>query len=390
MGLWEPSAESWRRAVNAAPYLEQAAVFALMPAPAEARNRIRAVLTAPPIETGARRIIGSLELEWGSPRSGWTALRALPNDTASLQAWLDFARRAEAAQAWLVARDAFAAVHARTRSPEHAVRAATAALNGGDSRSALALAGAVENPQRSTRALLPVRLRALASLGRAADAERMLDDARGTLAPEQIPPLARIVAMGWIRAGDVARARALLGEDGEWQEEPIAGWLALYEGDLRTARRRLRPRSGDVEAELVSAIAVLSRTTADSAPAIGAAFLALARGDTSAAAAAFEAASRSTPDAASVLIASAARLHRARGDVVSALPLWRGLLDRYPGSAEAPEAELEWARALRRGGDAAAAIARLEHLILTYPASALVPQARFELDLARAAIPPTP
>ena len=390
MGLWEPSAQSWRNAVNAAPYLEQAAVFALMPAPAEARNLIRAVLTAPPLEAGPRRIIASLELEWGSPRSGWTALRALPGDSASVQAWLDFARRAEAAQAWLVARDALAAVHARTRSPEHALRAATAALNGGDSRSALALAGGAGNQRNTARALLPVRLRALAALGRAGEAERMLEEARGTLAPDQIPPLARIVAMGWIRAGDIARARTLLGEGGEWEEEPIAGWLALYEGDLRTARRRLRPRSGDVEPELVSALALLSRTKADSAPAIGAAFLAIARADTTAAAAAFEAASRSVPDAASLLVASAARLHGARGDLARAVPLWRAVVDRYPASAEAPEAELEWARALRRGGDAAAAIARLEHLILTYPNSALVPQARRELELARANIPPTP
>ncbi|MDQ4080711.1 MAG: hypothetical protein M3125_08120, partial [Gemmatimonadota bacterium] len=55
---------------------------------------------------------------------------------------------------------------------------------------------------------------------------------------------------------------------------------------------------------------------------------------------------------------------------------------------EAPEANLEWARALRRAGRHTDAVARLEHLILTYPDSALVPQARRELELARGAIPP--
>src|SRR5690606_3387056 len=114
------------------------------------------------------------------------------------------------------------------------------------------------------------------------------------------------------------------------------------------------------------------------------------RADTAAAAAAFEAASRSVPDAASLLIASAARLHGAHGDLARSVALWQDVAGRYPASAEAPEAELEWARALRKGGDAAAAIARLEHLILTYPNSALVPQARRELELARANIPPTP
>lgn len=390
MGLWESSAQAWRSAVGSAPYLEQAAVFSLLPAPADARDPIRAVLLAPPAETGPRRIIGTLELEWGSPRAGWSALRVLPGDTSAVRAWLDFARRAEESQAWLVARDALAAVHRQTRAPEHALRAATAALNGGDSRSALALAANAGDARAAQQALLPVELRALATLGRAEDAERRLEEARSSLAPDQIPPLARIVAMGWIRAGDVQRARALLGSGGEWEEEPIAGWLALYEGDLRTARRRLRPRDAAAEPELVHALALLARTKADTAPAIGSAFLALARGDTGAAAVAFEAASRSVPDAAPLLLASAARLHGSHGDDARAVPLWRDVIGQWPTSPEAPEAELEWARALRRAGDPAAAIARLEHLILTYPASALVPQARRELELARASVPPTP
>jgi TolA-binding protein len=62
-------------------------------------------------------------------------------------------------------------------------------------------------------------------------------------------------------------------------------------------------------------------------------------------------------------------------------------VDVESSTPEAPQAELEWARALRRRGDHAGALAHLEHLILTYPQSALVPQARRELDLARAAVP---
>ena len=56
-------------------------------------------------------------------------------------------------------------------------------------------------------------------------------------------------------------------------------------------------------------------------------------------------------------------------------------------SAEAPAAELEWARALRRRGDRSGAAQRLEHMILTYPSSALVPQARRDLEQVRNAIP---
>jgi TolA-binding protein len=60
--------------------------------------------------------------------------------------------------------------------------------------------------------------------------------------------------------------------------------------------------------------------------------------------------------------------------------LWTTLVREHAASPEAPEADLEWARALRRAGQTAAAAERLEHLILTYPESALVAQARRERD----------
>ena len=62
-------------------------------------------------------------------------------------------------------------------------------------------------------------------------------------------------------------------------------------------------------------------------------------------------------------------------------------MEQYASSAEAPAAELEWARALRRSGSSALAAQHLEHLILTYPQSALVPQARRDLDIVRNSVP---
>jgi hypothetical protein len=137
----------------------------------------------------------------------------------------------------------------------------------------------------------------------------------------------------------------------------------------------------------VSALALLARTKQDSAPAAGRAFLLLARSDSAVAAQAFEDAARGVRDAAPLLLASAARLHAARRDRTRAVALWRQIVESHADSPEAPEAELEWARALRRAGELAAAIGKLEHLILTYPQSALVPQARRELELARAGVP---
>ena len=94
------------------------------------------------------------------------------------------------------------------------------------------------------------------------------------------------------------------------------------------------------------------------------------------------------PDATTLLLATAAQLDADRHDA-RAVTLWQLIVQQHADAPEAPEAELEWARALRRSGQTNAAVDRLEHLILTYPQSALVPQARRELDELRGAVPST-
>ena len=96
MGQWDKSASAWRVALGTAPYLEQAAAYALTPAPMPARDSIRARFFAPPVLVAARRALATLEAAWGTPANGWLALRDLPPDSAAAAAWLDFAQRAEA------------------------------------------------------------------------------------------------------------------------------------------------------------------------------------------------------------------------------------------------------------------------------------------------------
>jgi hypothetical protein len=188
----------------------------------------------------------------------------------------------------------------------------------------------------------------------------------------------------------MSRARGALKVAGpDADSSDVAGWLALYAGDLRTARKLLRS-GGDASPELALALALVARVTLDSAPALGHAFLVLARGDTAAAADSMLASSDKLPAAASILLYTAAQLRAALKDDARALPLWQRVVEQYASSAEAPAAELEWARALRRRGDPAGATRRLEHLILTYPQSALVPQARRDLELLRNSIPGVP
>jgi hypothetical protein len=295
-----------------------------------------------------------------------------------------------AEEQFAVARDALAAALEVRRTPTLALTAANAALRAGTPAEALTLAPIADvdaDPARMARDYVPVQVEALAALGRGADAEAVIARYDRYLAPGQRLRLARSVASAWVRAGDIARARAALraaGEDADSSD--AAGWLALYEGRLGTARALLKG-ARDPGPELALALGIVARTRGDSAPVLGAAFLALARGDTAGAAARFVDAAGQHPEAASALVSAAARLRAARGDEAGAIALWERVVSQYADSPEAAESELEWARALRRRGDTPGAVAHLEHLILSAPQSALLPQARRELDLARGAVP---
>ncbi len=389
MGMWELSAQSWREAVETNAYLDQAAMFSLVAAPAGARPGIVQSLEAPPITVSSRRVLASLQLMWGTPRDGWESLRILPPDSEAVVAWSDFATKAEEVEAWLVARDALAAAQHASPEPRALARAAYDALRGGDAAGSLFLASLGERTLDSATAattIVPVHLRALSQMGRVAEASTVMAAYARFLRPADKPPLDRVLAWGWIRAGDITKARELLAHSDSSDADAL-GWLALYDGNLKAARKSLRP---EVESspEALSALALLARTRADTAPVTGRAFLALARGDTAGAAAGFEKAAAELGDAAPLLLATAARLYAAHHSETQAIALWSTIVEKSSDAPEAPEAELDWARALRQGGQNQAAIEHLEHLILTYPQSALLPQARRELELSRNGIAP--
>jgi hypothetical protein len=117
--------------------------------------------------------------------------------------------------------------------------------------------------------------------------------------------------------------------------------------------------------------------------AIGAAFVALAKRDTAAALTQLATSANDVGDAVPLVLAMSARLLTAGGNDARAVPLWTRIVTDYATSPEAPEGDLEWARAALRVRDGGTAIARLEHLLLTYPTSALAPQARRELENAK-------
>lgn len=390
-GQWRASAEAWRRALPDAPHLASAAAYALAPTPAGTRDTIRAILLSPPTEPGARSALAELELTWGRPRNAWDALRDLAPDTTAARLWGEFGERAFADERFAIARDALTASLRVSPSRALALVAAAAALRAGTPADVFTLlpfdvvrAGAGTDSAREARDVVPLHVEALAALRRPGDAEALVERYDRHFAPGQRIRLARALATAWVQAGDIARARTALrvaGEDADSSE--AAGWLALYDGRLDAARALLKGTRA-TSPDLSLALGIVSRTRGDAAPELGAAFLALARGDSGRAAVQLVAAATRHQEAASAILAAAARLLAADGRGDGAVSLWQRIVTQYPESPEAAESELEWARTLRRRGDAAGAIAHLEHLILSAPSSALLPQARRELELARA------
>src|SRR5207302_5659876 len=132
--------------------------------------------------------------------------------------------------------------------------------------------GAGTDSAKIARQYLALLVRALATLGRVDDAQRLAASFDRWLAPAMRSSITRTVAWGWVRRGDMERARRTLAAVGpEADSSDTAGWLALYEGDLRTARHLLRT-GGESTPELAIALGTVARIKVDRAPEVGAAF----------------------------------------------------------------------------------------------------------------------
>ena len=393
---WTAAARAWRDVLAEDPVYVGAVLYALRPAPDSAKDGVVVALApaAPNASTvAARRAAAGLLVLWHRPAAAWTIAAALPRDTASAELVRGVATeldasgaRREGAAAWQRVLDVSPPGSADAR--EAFARAADDALQGGDAAGALALLDRGAGPARgavvdsAAVALRVLRVRALAALGRVDEAERLAADVPAPVAA----PAADALAAAWLARGDLARAAAALRRVGADSGE-AAGWLALAGGDLRRARAIFAAAPPAVAAQRSlladvrgAARAALARTRADSAPELGAALLAAARGDAPGASAALERAARALPEAGAPLLAAAADVAAGAGDRARAAALWQRLLADAGDAPEAAAAELAWARSLLAAGDRAGARARLEHLVTTYPESALVPIARRELD----------
>lgn len=405
-GNWTTAATEWLAAIGQMSGFRFAALAMLSPTPERFRTDVLRELQRAGSGEG-RRLAGTLLARWGDPVGGFRLVSAsLPGDNLQaverlnqfIEALQLGAPGTAARQAQGMALEAITARVSGGAAARARMLAAQAYADAGDREGARRmLDGAVDDRAagRESSSGTGTAISVLLSEGKADEAARRLETARASLPADEYAALSRRVAWGWARAGQLGRADALLRSDSTVEGLAVTGRIALLRGDIKGAAARLRaagPYTGSREeaATRSSLLALLQRIEADTLPALGAAFLALEKGDSGAAAAGLAAVAGglAADKGGAELRLWAGRLELARGRVAEAERLFRAA-DLEEAPATAPAAELELGRLLISVGRRDEAVSTLEHLILTYSTSALVPQARRALDEARGAVPRT-
>lgn len=389
----------WLRATAHIPGFRASAVLLLGDVAPEARGEVRKALAADG-SAEAQRLEGLLLARWGEPEAGARRLLgALPTTqgaaTPVLRAFLEELRGRTDRDA-MRARGLVLEALADREVPELAIRtrmeAARAHADGGDEATARRVLGQVaadplaagDIATSASTTLLGV----LIAEGRAAEAESLYVQLRGALSLDDQEREQRRIALAWARSGNVARGEALLEADSTVTGFDTRGRLRAFAGDLATATAFLRiagpwDESRDVAASRVRLLALLQAVMVDSLPPLGAALLAIERGDSARAVRELDALAPSLePPGAAAVRLLAGELAVALGDRRTAERLL-GAADVPEAPAVAPAARLALATLYLAAGRRQEADALLERLILDFPDSAAVPDARRARDLLR-------
>jgi hypothetical protein len=396
----------WLPAVRRLPGYRVTAVATLGQAPSNLRLELLRSLDQEDDLT-ARRLKAELQIRWGDPLSGVRTLEpALPADRSkaieALRGLLDQLRSQRSREALLAQGRILEAIAERTpdaQGPRLRLDAAQAYSAAGDRDAARRmLAGLADDssaPGSVSSGAAMTLISVLTDEGKLDEASRRLATIRATVSAEDFADLQRRIVLGWVRAGDLARADSALAGDSTVEALALAGKIRLYRGDIPGAIERLKaagPFAGDRAdaTHRTMLLALLQPIEVDSLPELGEAMLLLEQGDSAKAASGLEkvAAGLAPEKGGAELRLLAGRLAAAGGKSGDAERLFRAAAVKEAGAA-APAAELALAQLLLDRGRQSEAVAQLEHLILTYPESALVPQARRTLDQARGAVPKT-
>ena len=403
-GDYATAAREWLLAIRKLPGYRSGAVVTLRPTPDAQRAAVLKVLQDDG-SPDAQRLDAELRARWGDPIGGFEklvlVLPADPVESRDLLRQFTEALRGNPAPAYRQAMGrALEAMAQRSNGAQRSrlqLDAAQAYLDGGDRASArrmlASLAGDGSTPAALSASASGTLLRLLVDEGKMDEAERSLSQYRGVLSVEEMATLSRQVALGWAKAGKLDRAEALAANDSSVEGLALRGHIRLFQGDIMYAKELLRaagPYAGTREQATArtSLLALLQPIEEDSLPALGIAFLALARGDTTGAVSGFAAlgAARPRDKGGAELLLLAGRLEAARGRAPAAEKLFRAAVDSS-APATAPAALLELGRLMASSGRGGEAVPVFEQLILDYPRSALVPQARRALDEAKGAVP---
>jgi tetratricopeptide (TPR) repeat protein len=400
------AAREWLATIRGLPAYHPAAVSALAQTPEPLREQVLGVIDDDK-SFPARRLEAELLAGWGRPGDGLARLEdALPGDKpqalGALHSFIDqlrSARRPEGLRARARALELIAERSSDAAAARAWVEAAQAYSAAGDSDAAARLLAQVGDSPNHPGDLPPgaasTLITVLAGEGKLDEASRRLDELGPGLDAGERADLRRTLVRGYVKAGELDRAQAVLGTDSTVEGLALHGWLRLYRGDVAGALAAFKlagPFAGDrAEAtRRTSLLALLQPIEADTLPELGRAMLALAQGDTAKAAGALERIGGTLPAAKGGAESSllAGQLAASAGDTTRAERLFQ-VASVPEAPATAPAAELALGELLLARQHTDDAIAQLEHLILTYPQSVLVPQARRLLDQARGAVPRT-
>lgn len=402
-GDYPQAITEWLTAVRVMPGYRASALGLLSQVPVDRRGVVLAELDKRG-DAAADRLAGGLAARWNEPLAGYErVVKRLPagaEGVTPLEEFLEEVRNtpgrdASLARARVLESMADRGAPQRTR---YLAEAARAYAEAGEQNSARRMLGRLaSDPKASPDAAATAGITLIGVLiaeGKLEEADTRLAALRKALSVEEAERLTHQVARGWLHQGTLDRGLALVASDSSVEGMAIRGRARLYQGDIGGALRDLAGAgpfaAGDRSdaTDRASVLAVLQVLDADTLPALGAAYLALERGDSTVAATGFAELGGQLPAerGGGELLLLAGKLRQSQGSIPQAEQLYRKA-GAAKGTAAAPAARLELARVLARQGKSGEAIAALEELILEYPESAVAPQARRLLDTVRGGIP---
>lgn len=404
-GDYDTAVKEWLAAVAKTPGYRSAAVSMLGQAPVAGRPAILRLLEAARLGA-AERMAATLTIRWGDPVGGVRRLeRASPligdGMVEALQDGLDEVRGASGREAGMARAIGLELLGAKVpaQSTRYWLESAQAYADAGDQGSARRMLGRLAADPKASPAMAASATSTLVSVlvaeGKMEEAAKQFGQLKAVLAEEERQGLQIRLAEGWIRAGKLDRADALMANDSTIDGLAVRGRIRLYLGDLALASSLLRiagPFAGAREAAVTrtTALALLQVIDEDSLPALGAALLKLERHDSVTAGQELARVGSGLPPGrggAEVLLL-AGRVQAGVGSRPEAERLFRLVTDlKVPASAA--QATVELARILVASERKPQAIELLEQLLVSYPTSAVAPQARRLLDMAKGAIPPS-